>query len=72
MGGIAGYMKAIRKVGTEQPIERKMGLFTNPDGSYPDQSMSNPLQNISNPIQQQLIALNICFQLRLYFFMMQL
>ena len=53
MGGIAGYMKAIRKVGTEQPIERKMGLFTNPDGSYPDQSMSNPLQNISNPIQQQ-------------------
>jgi hypothetical protein len=30
-----------------------MGLFTNPDGSYPDQSMSNPLQNISNPIQQQ-------------------
>jgi hypothetical protein len=53
MGGITGIMKAIRKVGTEQPIERKMGLFTNPDGSYPDQSMSNPLQNISNPIQQQ-------------------
>ena len=47
-----GIMKIIRKVGTEQPIERKMGLFTNPDGSYPGENMPNPIQNISNPIQQ--------------------
>ena len=37
-------MKIIRKVGTEQPIERKMGLFTNPDGSYPGENMPNPIQ----------------------------
>ena len=52
MGGITGIMKVIRKVGTEQPIERKMGLFTNPDGSYPDQSMSNPIQQVQQQSQQ--------------------
>ena len=45
-----GIMKIIRKVGTEQPIERKMGLFTNPDGSYPGENMTNPIQQQSQQI----------------------
>jgi hypothetical protein len=34
-----------------QPVERKMGLFTNPDGSYPGENMSNPIQAIPRPGQ---------------------
>jgi len=38
--------------GTFNPIyERKMGLFTNPDGSYPGENMSNPIQAIPRPGQ---------------------
>jgi hypothetical protein len=32
-----------------QPVERKMGLFTNPDGSYPGENMSSPIQAIPRP-----------------------
>jgi hypothetical protein len=34
-----------------QPVERRMGLFTNPDGSYPDGNMTNAVQAISRPGQ---------------------
>jgi hypothetical protein len=34
-----------------QPVEKKMGLFTNPDGSYPGENMSNPIQAIPRPGQ---------------------
>jgi len=32
-----------------QPVERKMGLFTNPDGSYPDGNIPNPIQALPRP-----------------------
>jgi hypothetical protein len=32
-----------------QPVERKMGLFTNPDGSYPGENMPNPIQALPRP-----------------------
>jgi hypothetical protein len=32
------------KRNTSQPVERKMGLMFNPDGSYPGENMSNPIQ----------------------------
>ena len=36
--------------GTFNPIyERKMGLFTNPDGSYPDGNMTNAIQALPRP-----------------------
>ena len=34
-----------------QPVERRMGLFTNPDGSYPDGNMTNAVQAIPRPGQ---------------------
>jgi hypothetical protein len=34
-----------------QPIERKMGLLFNPDGSYPGENISNPIQAIPRPGQ---------------------
>ena len=38
--------------GTFNPIyERKIGLFTNPDGSYPGENMPNPIQAIPRPGQ---------------------
>jgi hypothetical protein len=32
-----------------QPVEKKMGLFTNPDGSYPGENMPNPIQALPRP-----------------------
>jgi len=34
-----------------QPIERKIGLFSNPDGSYPGENMTNPIQALPRPGQ---------------------
>jgi hypothetical protein len=34
-----------------QPIERKIGLFSNPDGSYPGENMPNPIQALPRPGQ---------------------
>jgi hypothetical protein len=34
-----------------QPIERKMGLISNPDGSYPGENMPNPIQALPRPGQ---------------------
>jgi hypothetical protein len=33
------------------PWERKMGLFSNPDGSYPGENMPNPIQALPRPGQ---------------------
>jgi hypothetical protein len=32
-----------------QPVERKMGLMFNPDGSYPGENMPNPIQALPRP-----------------------
>jgi len=34
-----------------QPVERKMGLLFNPDGSYPGENMSSPIQALPRPGQ---------------------
>jgi hypothetical protein len=34
-----------------QPVERKIGLFTYPDGSYPGENMPNPIQALPRPGQ---------------------
>jgi hypothetical protein len=34
-----------------QPVERKMGLMFNPDGSYPGENMPNPIQALPRPGQ---------------------
>jgi len=34
-----------------QPVERRMGLFTNPDGSYPGENITNAVQAIPRPGQ---------------------
>ena len=36
-------------IGRTEPVERKMGLFTNPDGSYPGENMPNPIQALPRP-----------------------
>ena len=36
------------------PWERKMGLFTNPDGSYPGENMPNPIQALPRPGQESI------------------
>ena len=36
-----------------QPVERKMGLLFNPDGSYPGENMSSPIQALPRPGQYE-------------------
>jgi hypothetical protein len=43
------WENSFKLISQPQSVERKMGLFTNPDGSYPDGNIPNPIQALPRP-----------------------
>ena len=43
------WENSFKIISQPQSVERKMGLFTNPDGSYPDGNIPNPIQALPRP-----------------------
>lgn len=53
-GGRIGYADGSLRIPTSPGIERKIGLFMNPDGSYPGENITNPIQSLSRPEQESI------------------
>jgi hypothetical protein len=48
-GGRIGYADGSLRIPTTPGVERKMGLFAYPDGSYPEGNMTNAIQALPRP-----------------------